>query len=174
MIEKIYVHEKLTPICSKLILRGLFTKLAAEFTFEFNSRFFKQGHYPSKHLSWWRCLEDVLKISFVFFFLQDVFIKTNIFTPVMRLQKRSSRRLQDVLIKTNIFALAVRLQDIFKTSSRHFDILKTFQGIQKVFKTSSGRLAKTSFEMSCKNVVKTSSRCLAIMSSRRFQDASSG
>ena len=161
MIEKIYVHEKLTPICSKLILRGLFIKLAAEFTFEFNSRFFEQGHYPSKHSSWWRCLEDVLKMSFVFFFLQYVFIKTNIFTPVMRLLKRSSRRLQDVLIKTNIFVLAVRLQDIFKTSSRHFeDVSRYSRGLQDIFRTSCQDIFRDVlqkrrqdiFKMSCNNV----------------------
>ena len=40
--EEKYVHRKLTPICLKLIFRRLFTKLAAECTFKFNSRFFKQ------------------------------------------------------------------------------------------------------------------------------------
>ena len=61
--------------------------------------------HPSKHSSWWRRLQDVL-------------IKTNMFTLALRLQKTSSRRLQDVLVKTNIFVLAIRLQDVFKTSSR--------------------------------------------------------
>ena len=42
IIEQIYVHKKLTPICSKLILRNLLIKLAADCTFKFNSRFFKQ------------------------------------------------------------------------------------------------------------------------------------
>ena len=40
--EQIYVHKKLTPICSKLILRRLLKKLATECTFKFNSRFLKQ------------------------------------------------------------------------------------------------------------------------------------
>ena len=40
--EQIYVHKKLTPICPKLIFRRLLIKLAAECTFKFNSRFFKQ------------------------------------------------------------------------------------------------------------------------------------
>ena len=40
--EQIYVHKKLTPICSKLIFRKLLIKLATECTFKFNSRFLKQ------------------------------------------------------------------------------------------------------------------------------------
>ena len=54
-------------------------------------------------------LMDVLKTSFVFVFrkrLQDVLIKTNIFTLVIHLQKTSSRHLQDVLKRC--------LQDVFK------------------------------------------------------------
>ena len=77
---------------------------------------------PSKHSSWRRRLEDILRTSFVFFFkrrLQNVFIKTNVFALALRLQKKSSASLQDVLVKTNIFVLAIRLQDIFKTFSRH-------------------------------------------------------
>ena len=42
IIEQIYVHKKLTPICSKLIFRRLLIKLAAECTFKFNNRFLKQ------------------------------------------------------------------------------------------------------------------------------------
>ena len=42
IIEQIYVHKKLTPICSKLILRRLLIKLAAESTFRFNNTFVKQ------------------------------------------------------------------------------------------------------------------------------------
>ena len=40
--DQIYVHKKLTPICSKLIFRRLLIKLATECTFKFNSRFLKQ------------------------------------------------------------------------------------------------------------------------------------
>ena len=40
--DQIYVHRKLTPICSKLIFRRLLIKLATESTFKFNSRFLKQ------------------------------------------------------------------------------------------------------------------------------------
>ena len=50
--------------------------------------------YLSQHSSWWRRLEDILRL---------------------RLQKTSSRHLQGVLIKMNIFALVIRLQ---KTPSR--------------------------------------------------------
>ena len=42
IIEQIYVHKKLTPICSKLIFRRLLIALATECTFKFNNRFLKQ------------------------------------------------------------------------------------------------------------------------------------
>ena len=54
--------------------------------------------------------ENVLKKSFVFVFrrrLQDVFIKTNIFPLLIRLQKTSSRRFQNVF-KTS----SRRMQDV--------------------------------------------------------------
>ena len=41
IIEQIYVHKKLVPICSKLVFR-LLTKLATACTFKFDSRFLKQ------------------------------------------------------------------------------------------------------------------------------------
>ena len=67
--------------------------------------------------------------------LQDILIKTNIFTLVISLQKTFSRRLQDVLIKTNIFVLVICLQDVFKMFLRYLqDIL--LRGLQGVFKTS--------------------------------------
>ena len=101
LIEKIYVHEKLRPICSKLILRGLFMKFAAKSNFQFNSRSLKERHYPSKFLSWWRRIEDVLKASFLFIFrrpLQDVF-KTS---SSIRIYSSQSyvfrRRLEDVFM----------------------------------------------------------------------------
>ena len=40
IIENIYVHKKLTPICPKLIFRKLLIKIAIECTFKFSSRFF--------------------------------------------------------------------------------------------------------------------------------------
>ena len=96
--------------------------------------------WPSRHLSWWRRLEDVLKTSFVFVFkrrLQDVLMKTNISLLIILLQ--------DVLVKTNIFVFSIRLQDVFKTSC------------QNVFKTSSRRL---------QNVFKTFSRRFEDVSSK--------
>ena len=42
IIKQIYVHKKLTPICSKLIFRRLLIKPATEYTFKFNNRFLKQ------------------------------------------------------------------------------------------------------------------------------------
>ena len=80
--------------------------------------------------------EDVLKTSFVFIFrrrFQDVFIKTNIFVLIIRLDHTSSRSLQDVL-KTSSRRLAkTSCKSVFKISSRR---------LQDVLKTSSRRLAK--------------------------------
>ena len=42
IIEQIYAHKMLTPICSKLIFTRLLIKLATECTFKFNNRFLKQ------------------------------------------------------------------------------------------------------------------------------------
>ena len=42
IIEQIYVHKKLTQICSKLIFRRLLIKIATECTFKFNNRILKQ------------------------------------------------------------------------------------------------------------------------------------
>ena len=85
------------------------------------------------------CLdEDFLRTSFFFVFRrrrQDVLIKANIFSLVIRLQKTSSRRLgQDQYIRLGYMSPRV-LQDVFKTSSRH---------LQDVFKTFSRPLAKIS------------------------------
>ena len=73
---------------------------------------------PSKHSSWWRCLEDVFGL---------------------RLQKTSSRRLdQDEYIRLS----HTSSEDVFKTSSRRFqDVFKTSsRRLQDVLKTSSRRL----------------------------------
>ena len=124
---------------------------------------------PSKHSSWWRRLEDVFKMSFVFVFRrrldQNQYNRLG-HTSSRRLQdvfKTSSRLLQDVLPRLLQDVLQKRLQDIFKTSSRRFqDVFKTFsRRVQDIFKTYSRR-----FE----DFFKTSSRRLANISSRRFQD----
>ena len=72
----------------------------------------------------------------------------------LRLQKTSWSRLQDVLIKTNMFVLALHLQ---KTSSRR---LRQHQYV-RLGHMSSRRL---------QDVFKTSPKCLAKTSSRRFED----
>ena len=85
---------------------------------------------PSKHSSWWKRLEDVLKTSFVFVFrrrLEDVLIKTNMFAIALRLQKTSSGRLGEDQYICLGHASSNRLQDVLKNVS----------------KTSSRRLAKT-------------------------------
>ena len=71
-----------------------------------------QKKQPSKHSSWWRRPEDVLKTSFIFVFrrrLQDV-LKTSWSRPIYSswpyVFKTSSRHLQDVLQRY--------LQDVFK------------------------------------------------------------
>ena len=107
---------------------------------------------PSKHLFWWRRLEDVLKTYFVFVFRgrldqdkhirlshtlsEDIFKKSSRRLgqdQCIRLGHTSSRRLQDIF-KTSCQTSSIRLQevlqkclqDIFKTSSRRFeDVLKT-------------------------------------------------
>ena len=135
----------------------------------------------TKHLPWWRHLEDVFKTSFVFVFrrrLKDVLIKTNISTWVKRLQKTSSRRLQDVLVKTNIFVLAIPLQDVFKTFSRSFqDFFKTscYDVLRRVAKTSSRQIQNVfkTFWRRLQDIFKTSWKRLQDifkMSSRRFED----
>ena len=99
---------------------------------------FEKYSIPSKHSFWWRCLENVLKTSFVFAFrgrLQDVLFKTNIFVLAIRLQdvfKTSSKRLQDFL--KNVFkTYSRRLQEVLKTPSRHLqDVLQTH--LHDVFK----------------------------------------
>ena len=82
--------------------------------------------------------EEVLKTSFAFVFrrrLQDVLIKTNIFTILIRLQKTSSRRLdQDQYIRLGHMS-SKHLQDGFKTSWKN--VFKTSsRRLQDVFKTS--------------------------------------
>ena len=104
----------------------------------------------------WRRLEDVFRLHLQKTSsrrLQDVLIKTNMFTLALRLQKTSSRRLQDVLVKTNIFVLAICLQDVFKTCSRRLqDVFKTSsRRLQDVFKTFWGRLQDV-FEMSSRHL----------------------
>ena len=105
---------------------------------------------PSKHSSWWRRLENVLKTSckdvssLVFVFrrcFQDVLIKTNIFALVTRLQRRLRRLGQDQYIRlghTSWRLLAKtaskRFQDVFKTFWKRLqDILQ--RCLQDVFKT---------------------------------------
>ena len=89
--------------------------------------------------------EDVLKTSFVFVFrrrLQDVLIKTNMFTLALRLQKTSSRRLgQDQYICRGHMS-SRRLQDVFKTcSGRLQDLFKaSSRSFEDVFKMSSRHL----------------------------------
>ena len=78
IIEQIYVHKRLTPICSTLIFRRLLIKLAIECTFKLNSRFFKQvdgcimgGPWPvtcdvitqSKSIFYRRFADDIYSIQ---------------------------------------------------------------------------------------------------------------
>ena len=111
-----------------------------------HSEFISIYHQPSKHLSSWRRLEDVFRLC---------------------LQKTSSRHFQNDLIETSIFALVICLQDIFKTAVKTYSrrLQNVFRTSSDVFRTFWGRRQK---------VFKTSSRSLAKMSSRRFQDVTSG
>ena len=94
---------------------------------------------PNKHSSW--------LTSFVFIFksrLQDVLIKTNIFSLLIHLQKRSTR--------CNMFVLVIRLQNVFETFPRRLqDLFKTrhfwdvlLRRLQDTFKTFLRPTAKTS------------------------------
>ena len=40
IIEQIYTHKKLKPICSQLIFKRLLLKLASECTYTFNHKFY--------------------------------------------------------------------------------------------------------------------------------------
>ena len=100
----------------------LIVKFSIQFkSLPFFSAFFSLLYIPSKHSSWWRRLENVLKTSFVFVFK----------TSTISLD-------QDQYIRLGHTSLR-RLQDVFKTSSRH--LAKTSsRRLQKVFKA----IAKTS------------------------------
>ena len=79
--------------------------------------------FPSKHLSWWRRLEDVFRL--------------------LLLQKTSSTRPLDQHQNIHLgHRSSRRLQNIFKTSSR--PRLQGARYLEDVFKTSSRRLAKLS------------------------------
>ena len=91
---------------------------------------------PSKHSSWWRCLEDVFGLR-----LQKTSSRRLDQEEYIRLthslQKTSSRRLhQDQHIRLG-HTSSKRPQDIFKTSSRYFEnVFKTSsRHLQDVFKT---------------------------------------
>ena len=100
---------------------------------------------PSKHSSWWRRLEGVLKTSFVFIFGrrldQDEYVRFSL-TSSEDVFKTSSRRLdQDQYIPLG-YTSSRRLQDVFKTSSRRLqDVLPRLlqdvlqKGLQDIFKT---------------------------------------
>ena len=111
---------------------------------------------PSKHLSWWRRLEDVLKTSFVFVFRR-------------RLDNVFKKSYQDEYIHLT----HTSSEDVFKTFSRRLDQDQHIRlghtcsrRLQDVFKTSSRRLVKTS----SKRLVKTSSRHLQDVLQRCLQD----
>ena len=133
----------------------------------------------------WRTFEDVFRLPLQKTSsgrFQHALIKTNIFALVIHLQKTSSRRLQGALLKSNIFVLVMHqtfsrrcqqvlqkhLQDIFKTSSRRFELvfkmsLKRLQDVSKrlpdIFKT---------FSRDLEDVIKISSRRFANMSFKTF------
>ena len=121
----------------------------------------KRNKLPSKHSSWWRRLEDILKTYFVFVFrrrLQDVFIKTNMFALVLHLQKTSSRRLhQDEYVRLSL----TPSEDVFKTSSRrlgqdqyiHLDHMSS-----RRFQNVLPRRLQDVFKTSCKDIFQTFSR----------------
>ena len=105
---------------------------------------------PSKYSSWWRRLEDVLKISFVFVFKrrhEDEYILINhkssedVFKTSSRrvgqdqyiLVHTSSRRLQDVFITS--------CHNVFKTFSRHLPDVSQIR-LKDIFKKFWRRIMK--------------------------------
>ena len=127
-------------------------------------------HLPSKHSSWWRHLEDVLKTSW--WRLSSSSSEDVFKTPSRRLDQNEYGRLSltssEDILKTSwsrpiysswpyVFNTSPRrLQDVFQTSWRR---------LQCVFKTTSRRL---------QDVFKASSRRLAKIFPRRFQGVPSG
>ena len=127
-------------------------------------------YLPSKHSSWWRRLEDVMKTSFVFVFkrrLEDVF-KTSwwrwiysylsyVFkTSCKNVFKTSSRHLQNFFPR--------RLQDVIKsfsrrlanTSWRHLqDVLKTYHQVKLFLLTILWEVFNVSVKCTAKTVVYT-------------------
>ena len=65
---------------------------------------FNYQYIPSKHSSWWRRLEDVLRLH-----LQKTSSRRLGQDKYICLTHTSSGRLEDVLMKTNIFVLVIRL-----------------------------------------------------------------
>ena len=91
---------------------------------------------PSKHSSWWRHLEDVLKTSFVFVFRrrlhQDYYDRLSLTSSEYVFKTSWSRPIYSswpYVFKTS----SRRFEDVFKMSSRH---LQDFQQryLQDVFK----------------------------------------
>ena len=93
-----------------------------------------QHFKPSKHSSWWRRLEHVLKKSFVFVFRRRLHQDEYVHLSLMSSEdvfKTSSRRLgQDQYIRLG-YTSSRRLQDVFKTSSRRLqDIFKAYHQVK--------------------------------------------
>ena len=77
--------------------------------------------FSRKYSSWWKRLEDALKMSFVFVlrrYLQNVFNTSWPGQILLPWPYVFRRRLQKVFINTNIFVLVMCLLDVFKTSLR--------------------------------------------------------
>ena len=107
---------------------------------------------PSKHLSWWRHLEDV------FHFLLKTSSSGRTYSPYSYLFRR---RLQDVLINTNIFVLVIRFQDVLKTFSRRLQ--------RKDFPPSQTFLIRLQYVLAI-NLPKTPSRLLEDVLKTCLQD----
>ena len=112
---------------------------------------------PSKHSSWWRSLEDVLKRCFVFVFrrrLQEVF-KTawsrRIYSSLSYIFGRHFAQYQYIRLGYNVFKTSSRrlaktstkrLQDALLKSNIFVLVVASSRRLQKVFKTSSRRFAR--------------------------------
>ena len=69
-VKRNVAYKKLQTV-SDLIQRNEIVKISKKFVFSYSNLIFMKQQ-PSKHSSWWRRLENVLKMSFVFVFVTSI------------------------------------------------------------------------------------------------------
>ena len=113
IIEQIYVHKKLTPICLKLVFRRLLIKLATECTFKFNNRFLTQVDdctmggplsVTFSHLYMFKMENDVVipsKAIFYHRFVDDIYSRWKLGDIVLLDRLSSNHRNIKLIIEVN-------------------------------------------------------------------------